>query len=170
MTAARTAFALWTRLLLVGAFAGSIEAQILDDLIFDPVANGLARPVNITHAGDGSGRLFINEQEGRIVIYDGDAIVATPFLDIQGRVICCGEQGLLGLAFHPNYKENGRFFVNYINGFGDTVISEFLVSADPNVALPGSGTVLLKISQPFRNHNGGQLQFGPDGFLSLLSG
>ena len=170
MTAARTAFALWTRLLLVGAFAGSIEAQILDDLIFDPVANGLARPVNITHAGDGSGRLFINEQEGRIVIYDGDAIVATPFLDIQGRVICCGEQGLLGLAFHPNYKENGRFFVNYINGFGDTVISEFLVSADPNVALPGSGTVLLKISQPFRNHNGGQLQFGPDGFLYIATG
>ena len=170
MTAARTAFALWTGLLLVGAFAGSIEAQFLDDLIFDPVANGLARPVNITHAGDGSGRLFINEQSGRIRIYDGEHILPSPFLDIRGRVLCCGERGLLGLAFHPNYKENGRLFVNYTNGGGDTVVSEFRVSADPNVALPGSERKLLTFAQPFRNHNGGQLQFGPDGFLYIATG
>ena len=170
MTAARKAFALWTGFLLVGALPGSAQAQLLSDLVFERVVGGLALPVNITNAGDGSGRLFVNEQAGRIVIHDGEDILATPFLDIRGRVLCCGERGLLGLAFHPNYEENGRFFVNYINGFGDTVISEFLVSADPNVALPGSGTVLLKISQPFGNHNGGQLQFGPDGFLYIATG
>ena len=179
MTAARKAFALWTGLLLVGAFPGSAQAQLLSDLIFERLAGGLALPVNITHADDGSGRLFINEQAGRIVIYDGreqqpevgrDGILVTPFLDIRGRVLCCGERGLLGLAFHPDYEENGRFFVNYINGFGDTVISEFLVSADPNIALPDSERILLTFDQPFGNHNGGQLQFGPDGFLYIATG
>ena len=155
---------------LTGAFAGSIEAPLLDDLIFEPVANGLTLPVNIAHARDGSGRLFINEQAGRIRIYDGDNILATPFLDIRGRVLCCGERRLLGLAFHPNYKENGRFLVNYSNGFGDTVISEFLVSVDPNIALPDSERILLTLDQPFANHNGGQLQFGPDGFLYIGTG
>ncbi len=155
---------------LSGAFAGSLEAQLLDDLIFESVANGLAMPVNITHADDGSGRLFINEQAGRIVIYDGADIVATPFLDIRGRVLCCGERGLLGLAFHPNYQENGRFFVNYINGLGSTVISEFLVSEDPNRALSDSERILLTFDQPFGNHNAGHLQFGPDGFLYIATG
>ena len=126
---------------LTGAFAKSIEAQILNDLIFEPVASGLALPVNITNAGDGSGRLFINEQAGRIKIYDGGEVVATPFLDIRGRVFWCNERGLLGLAFHPDYEENGRFFVNYSNGGGDTVISEFLVSEDPNIALPTANRV-----------------------------
>ena len=156
-------------LTVLGVLVGSAEAQLLNDLVFERVAGGLDRPVNITNAGDGSGRLFINEQEGRIVIYDSDAILPTPFLDIRGRVVCCGERGLLGLAFHPDYEQNGRFFVNYING-GDTVISEFLVSADPNVALPDSEMVLLTIGQPFANHNGGQLQFGPDGFLYIATG
>ena len=152
------------------AGGGSLEAQLLNDLIFEPVANGLALPVNIAHPGDGSGRLFINEQSGRIKIYDGNDVLAAPFLDISARVSCCRERGLLGLAFHPNYEENGRFFLNYTNGSGDTVISEFLVSGDPNFALPDSERMLLTFNQPFRNHNGGQLNFGPDGFLYIATG
>lgn len=125
----------------------------------------LQRPVNLQ--ADGSGRLFVIEKPGRIRIIENNQLLETPFLDITDRVGSNGnEQGLLGLAFHPRYQENGRFFVNYTDtSGGDTVIARFQVSSDPNVADPNSEVQLLGIDQPFPNHNGGVLAFGPDGYL-----
>jgi glucose/arabinose dehydrogenase len=125
---------------------------------------GLQRPVDLQ--SDGSGRLFVIEKLGRIRIIENDQLVDAPFLDITDRVGSDGnEQGLLGLAFHPQYQENGRFFVNYTDTRGDTVIARFQVTSDPNVADPSSEVPLLGIDQPFANHNGGVLAFGPDGLL-----
>jgi len=126
---------------------------------------GLQRPVDLQ--ADGSGRLFVIEKSGRIRIIDNNQLLETPFLDITDRVGSNGnEQGLLGLAFHPRYQENGRFFVNYTDtSGGDTVIARFQVSSDPNVADPNSEAQLLGVDQPFANHNGGVLAFGPDAYL-----
>ena len=132
-----------------------------------PVVSGLSSPVGITHAGDGSGRLFIVLQGGRIVIFDGVQLLSPPFLDISSLVSSGGERGLLGLAFHPDYSHNGLFYVNYTNTAGNTVIARYSVSGDPNLANPASASILLTITQPFSNHNGGQLQFGPDGYLYI---
>jgi len=135
------------------------------------VASGLSSPVAITHADDGSGRLFITLQAGRIVIYDGTQVLATPFLDISSLVRCCGEEGLLSAAFHPSYASNGYFFVYYTNTPGNIVIARYRVSADPNLADPGSGVILLTIPHPVNtNHNGGQLQFGLNGYLYIGTG
>jgi len=134
------------------------------------VATGLANPVAITHAGDGSGRLFITLRSGQIVICNGAQILATPFLDIRGLVSAGGEQGLLSAAFHPNYVGNGFFYVSYTDAVGDSVIARYSVSVDPNRANSSSGVILLTITQPFSNHNGGQLQFGPDGYLYISIG
>ena len=124
----------------------------------------LQRPVDLQ--ADGSGRLFVIEKVGRIRIIENDQLIDTPFLDISERVGSDGnEQGLLGLAFHPKYQENGRFFVNYTDTSGDTVIARFQVSDDPNVADSASEVKLLGLDQPFPNHNGGVLVFGPDGYL-----
>jgi len=128
------------------------------------VVSGLQRPVDLQP--DGSGRLFVIEKPGRIRIIENDQLIETPFLDITERVGSGGnEQGLLGLAFHPQYAQNGRFFVNYTNKLGDTVLARFQVSSDPNVADPNSEVKLLGVDQPFPNHNGGVLTFGPDGYL-----
>ncbi|MBI3798263.1 MAG: PQQ-dependent sugar dehydrogenase, partial [Deltaproteobacteria bacterium] len=145
-------------------------ADAADNIALEPVVTGLTRPVGITPAGDGSGRLFIVLQGGQILVYDGVQLLPRPFLDISSLVLCCGEQGLLGLAFHPHYAKRGAFYVNYINTDGDTVIARYRVSADPNVAKPKSARILLTISQPFSNQNGGQLQFGPDGYLYIGMG
>jgi len=128
---------------------------------------GLTKPVAITHAGDGSGRLFITLQGGKILIYDGRQILSNPFLDISSLVSTGGEQGLLSVAFHPEYANNGSLYVNYTNKDGATVIARYRVSSDPNVAEPASAAILLTVPQPFENHNGGQLQFGPDGYLYI---
>ena len=131
---------------------------------------GLDRPLYVT-SPPGDPRLFIVEQTGRIRILDaGGALHSTPFLDLRGDVTGGNEQGLLGLAFHPDYASNGRFFVHYTDGRGDTVVERFTVSADPEVANPGSATTILTVDQPFSNHNGGQLQFGPDGMLYVSLG
>ncbi len=141
------------------------------DIVLEEIVSGLSSPVYITHASDGTERLFIVEQRGTIQILDNGTLLGTPFLDIHSRVSSGGERGLLSLAFHPDYVSNGRFFVDYTNTNGDTVISEFLVSAgDPNVADDTSETLLLQVAQPFENHNGGQLQFGPDGMLYIGMG
>src|SRR2546422_4706479 len=147
---------------------GRAEAQLT--LGFEPVASGLHSPDGVSHAGDGSRRLFILEQAGRILIHDGSRVLPSAFLDVSALVSCCDERGLLGLAFHPDYVANGLFYVDYTNTAGDTVIARYHVSADANVADPSSAQILLTIAQPFANHNGGQLAFGPDGFLFLGMG
>ena len=125
----------------------------------------MQRPLYVTHAGDE--RLFVVEQAGRIRIVRGTELAPQPFLDISDRVASSQlEQGLLGLAFHPDYKQNGYFFVNYTNLAGDTQIARFQVNAqDPETAVPASEVILLTLDQPYPNHNGGQLAFGPDGYL-----
>jgi glucose/arabinose dehydrogenase len=128
------------------------------------IVSGLQRPVDLQ--ADGSGRLFIVEKPGRIRILEEGQLLDQPFLDITDRVGSDGnEQGLLGLAFHPQYSQNGRFFVNYTNTSGDTEIARFQVSGDPNSADPDSEVRLLGVDQPYPNHNGGVLAFGPDGYL-----
>jgi len=125
-------------------------------------------PVEMVHAGDS--RLFVVEQGGVIKILNDDGSVnSTAFLDIDSIVGSGGERGLLGLAFAPDYATSGRFYVNYTNNNGDTVISRYTVSANPDVANT-TGTILLTISQPFSNHNGGKIAFGQDGFLYISTG
>jgi glucose/arabinose dehydrogenase len=128
------------------------------------IAKGLRRPVDIQPAYDGSGRLFIVEKEGFIRTYQDDQLLDVPFLDITDRVNDSGnEMGLLGLAFSPDYKQNGFFFVNYTGADGNTRISRF--HADGDTADSNSEDVLLTVKQPYKNHNGGGLAFGPDGYL-----
>ena len=139
---------------------------------FTRVATGLNSPVYVTDAGDGSGRLFIVEQAGRILILQNGVILPTPFLDIRSLVASGGERGLLSVAFHPQYKTNGIFVVNYTRESsnpaddGDTVIARYTASPPTTDRPdPASRTVLLTIDQPQPNHNGGLVKFGPDGFL-----
>lgn len=133
------------------------------------VADSFTRPVDLVHANDS--RLFVVEQRGMIWILQGGNRLETPFLDIRERVNDAGnEQGLLSLAFHPGFPENRSFFVYYTGSGGDTFISRFQVSADPDLAEANSESVLLTINQPFRNHNGGALKFGPDGYLYIGTG
>ncbi len=138
-------------------------------LSFSRVARNLSQPLFITHSGDGSGRLYIVEKGGRIKILVNGVVRTTAFLNLSGLVSQGSEQGLLGLAFHPDFATNGRFFVDYTNTAGDTVIAEYKRSADPNVAI-ASGTKLLTIDQPYTNHNGGMLAFGPDRYLYIGMG
>lgn len=139
----------------------------------------IPRPVLVTHPGDHSNRLFVASQYGVIYVFprDSNAADPEPFLDIHNRVAFKDiedEKGFLGLAFHPHYAENGRFFVNYTTEKGNvltTIVSEFHVSAhDRNRADPDSERVLLRIVQPYINHNGGTIVFGPDGFLYIAMG
>ncbi len=134
------------------------------------VASGLAEPLYVTHAPGDHSRIFIVEQGGRIKILKNGELLATPFLNIDPIASSGGERGLLGLAFHPDYETNGEFFVNYTNSTsGATTISRYTVSADPDVANP-LGDIILVIPQPFPNHNGGWLSFGPDGYLYIATG
>jgi glucose/arabinose dehydrogenase len=150
--------------------ADAVYGQSLPIVALEAIATGLESPVAITHAGDGSGRLFITLRRGQVVIHDGSQLLTTPFLDIQSLVSCCRERGLLSIAFHPEYSSNGSFFVNYTDLQGDTVIARYQVSADADRADPDTAEVVLRIEQPFENHNGGQLQFGPDGLLYIATG
>lgn len=131
-------------------------------------------PVGIRHAGDGSGRLFIVEKKGTIAVIhpNADQPGRGVFLDIRDNVLSGGsEQGLLGLAFHPDYADNGKFYVNYTDLNGDTVVAEYAADRrDRNRADAASGRVLLKIGQPYSNHNGGDMAFGPDGYLYIATG
>lgn len=141
-----------------------------NSIALEPVVSGLDSPVAITHAGDGSGWLYITLQKGKIVIFDGKQLRPEPFLDITSQVACCGERGLLSVAFHPDYARNGLFYINYTKLGGDTVIARYARDVDPSRADPNSGYVLLTQDQPFGNHNGGQLIFGPDRFLYIGMG
>lgn len=155
------------RLLAIGTLVWAGTSAVAIELA-PVVPSGLASPVFVGHAGDGTGRLFIEEQGGLIRVLQPGASVPTTFLDLRAKIIGGGERGTLGLAFHPQYPANGRFFVFYTRaGDGALVISGFQVSADPNRADPAE-TVLLTIPHPgHSNHNGGMLAFGPDGHLYI---
>lgn len=129
------------------------------------VADGFSSPVYVTHAPADGDRLFVVERGGTIDIIRNGSVLGTPFLDIRDRVAAGGERGLLGLAFHPNYSANGAFFVYYTDSNGDSRVSRFTVTGSPDMADPGSEDVLLTVAQPFSNHNGGMIAFGPDGML-----
>ena len=140
-------------------------------LTLTPIVEGLDQPVFVTHAGDGSQRLFIVEKSGAIRILQEGVLLGEPLLDLGGRVSGGSEQGLLGLAFPPNFADSGFFFVNYTDLQGDTTVARFQVSAaDPNRADPASEFTVLKLDQPAPNHNGGMLIFGPDGMLYVGMG
>ena len=135
---------------------------------WSPLITGLQAPVYMAVPDDGSGRFFIVEQAGRILIYQNGQLNNQPFLDISQEVSLASERGLLGLAFHPNYAQNGYFYVNYTDRNGNTVIARFQASAqDPDRADPQNELHLLEVNQPYANHNGGMVAFGPDGYLYL---
>jgi glucose/arabinose dehydrogenase len=133
------------------------------------VASGLGDALYVT-SPPGDPRLFVVQQSGRILILDHGRALPRPFLDVRRLVSAGGERGLLGLAFHPDYANNGRFFVDYTNRTGDTRVVEYRVSSNPNRANPRSARVLLAIPQPYPNHNGGDVVFGPDGMLYVGMG
>ena len=138
-----------------------------------PFASGAIQPTYVTHAGDNSGRLFVVERAGRIRIFKNGAFLSTPFLDITSRVQSgSSEQGLLSMAFPPGYANKGYFYVNYTNrsGIGDTMIARYRLTGNADIADPNSEEVILTVVQPQANHNGGQLQFGPDGYLYIGMG
>ena len=135
-----------------------------------PIATGLTSPTHITQPGNNSDRLFIVEQTGQIRIIENGTLLQTPFLDISSRVSSNGEQGLLGMVFPPDYASKGYFYVNYTNLQGDTVIARYRLGSNPNQADPNSEEIILTIDQPAANHNGGQLAFGPDGYLYIGMG
>jgi glucose/arabinose dehydrogenase len=155
-------------IVLLAATAGAVYAGT-PDVELELFASPIDRPSVITNAGDNSDRVFIAELTGAIRIVDANGtLLPAPFLDLDPQSACCSEQGVLGLAFHPDYETNGYFYVHYSDLNGDTVVSRFSVSAgDPNVADLGSELQLLTLAQPVWNHNGGQIEFGPDGYLYI---
>ncbi len=140
------------------------------DVRLSEVTHEVGFPVFVTAPPGDQHRVFIVDKGGRIRIVKNGVLLAGPFLDISNRVSGGDEQGLLGLAFHPNYAGNGRFVVDYTNTAGDTRVAVFRVSANPDVADPASEQVVLSIPQPFSNHNGGMVVFGPDGKLYIGTG
>lgn len=161
-------------LLLVAAPAG-LAAQETGRNVWPEISlalkfSGFRSITHVTHAGDGSKRLFVTEQRGRVLVVKNGVRRTTPFLDITKRVSCCGERGLLSIAFPPDYAKKGYFYVNYTDSNGDTVVSRFRLSGDTDIADPRSEEIVLTIPQPFANHNGGQLAFGPDGYLYIGMG
>jgi glucose/arabinose dehydrogenase len=156
--------------LVVGLPPASSRAAITLGLA--AYTSGFTQPVAIANAGDGTDRLFVVEQGGRIrIISEAGTLLSTPFLDIQARVSCCGEQGLLGLAFHPSYRSNGRFYVYYTDTGGSLVIAEYRRSSTNANRASTKERRLLRIAHPDQaNHNGGQLAFGPDGYLYIGTG
>lgn len=150
-------------LLMVAHLAGQ-------EIRLTQVTSGVSAPTDIQNANDGSGRMFIVQQSGIIRILRNGALVATPFLNISSKTRADGERGLLGLAFPPGFAQKQRFYVNYTDLSGNTTIARYRVSSSADAADASSEVVLLKIQQPFANHNGGQVRFGPDGYLYIGMG
>jgi glucose/arabinose dehydrogenase len=151
-----------------GGGGGAVQDTPLPTVSVTRIASGLVQPVHIGHAGDGSGRLFVVERQGVIRIVRNGAVLPDPFLDIRALVRSSGgEQGLLSVAFPPDFATRRHFYVYYTgqSGIGGTVLARYRVGTDPDRADPASAAILLGVSQPFANHNGGQLAFGPDGLL-----
>jgi glucose/arabinose dehydrogenase len=164
-------------LALLAALSGLLSAGCSEDVPAAPVGDGgfrleqvpgsFTQPILVGHAGDGSGALFVAEQGGVVKVrHDGAWKV---FLDLSAKVKAGGEQGFLGLAFHPDYKDNGRLFVHYTGTDSDTTVAE-LRRLDATRADAGSERVLLRVDDPYANHNGGMLAFGPDGHLYIALG
>ncbi len=163
----------------VNGFIFSFFIKVFSELSveFETIATGLTSPIGLVNSGDGSNRLFIVDQTGIINIVENDELKVEPFLDISDKIVgldsAYDERGLLGLAFHPNYKENGRFFIYYSSpkeesGINhESILAEYHVSEDSNVADANSEEVIFRIDQPEANHNGGQLAFGLDGYLYI---
>ncbi|GAB4198616.1 MAG: PQQ-dependent sugar dehydrogenase [Wenzhouxiangellaceae bacterium] len=134
------------------------------------VGGNISQGIDLTSANDGSNRLFVIQQTGEIRIWDGNQTLPTPFLDLDPLTNGGGEQGLLGLVFHPDYETNGFFYVNYTDLAGDTVVARYQVSANPNIADAASAQTVLTFNQTAGNHNGGDMHFGADGMLYISSG
>jgi len=163
--------------LAIAAFAAMAKPQRLGisntvPVRLQPFVRRFVAPVALAHAGDGSGRLFVVEQAGVVRVIRQGQVLDAPFLDIRNRVASGGEKGLLGLTFHPKFAENYRFYLNYTASGGGlrTVISEWRTDVAANRVVPESERVLLTIRQPYANHNGGQIAFGPDGYLYIGMG
>ncbi len=138
------------------------------NIVLTQILSGLNRPVDLAHAQDGSGRLYVVEQSGLVQVFTNDVKNPTPFLDIRDRVICCGEQGLLGIAFPPDFASSRHVYVNYTTtspGRLHTRVSRFRLRGNAHQADPDSEEIILQIPQPYTNHNGGQIVFGPQGNL-----
>ena len=160
--------------LVFSMMASVLSAADLEDygpVRLDLLASGLDRPIYVTTPPGDLGRLFIVEQTGAILIFDRDSgeVNAQPFLQISPNT-SGSERGLLGLAFHPQYEDNGWFYINYTGTGGATFIDRYQVSEDPDIADSASVQTVLTFSQPFSNHNGGWMGFGPDGYLYIASG
>ena len=155
------------------ALAAGVQPTV-PTIVLQQFVTGLSSPVELQAPKDGSGRLFVVEQGGTIRIIQGGALLPDPFLDITSIIESGDEKGLLTMAFHPQYAQNGRFFVDYtrrVSGQLQSVIAEYHVSStDPNKADPASGKEILVVDQPFDNHNGGRLAFGPDTYLYISFG
>ncbi|MBB5234409.1 PQQ-dependent sugar dehydrogenase [Deinococcus budaensis] len=160
----RAALALGAALLVAPAEAQTSQAP---QVRFTPYVSGLRQVTTLTHAGDGSGRLYATLQAGQVRVIQGGQLRAQPFLDLSNLTRAGGERGLLGLAFDPNYKQNRRLYVHYTDRNGDTVLARYAATPDFSRADPQSARTLFTAEQPYPNHNGGQLAFGPDGFLYL---
>ncbi len=158
----------------LGLFLLLISPAVLSQpasVVITEIADGLTNGVGLANAGDGSNRLFAVQKTGEIIIWDGSTFLATPFLNLNAIVSSGNEQGLLGLAFHPNYASNGYFYVNYTDLVGTTVVAMYQVSAsDINVADSSSALQILSIAQPSPDHNGGDIHFANDGFLYIATG
>ena len=136
-----------------------------------PLVSGISEPTHITDAGDGSQRLFLVEQQGTIRVFENGTLLDTPFLDIRDRVLSGGERGLLSVTFPPNFPTTQHFYVYYTDRDGDVVISRFSVTDNPDIADSNSETLVIGYDHStFENHNGGQLAFGPDGYLYMGTG
>ena len=152
-------------LLVISFFCVLSWAQMLQ---LELISNEINQPVELTHAGDD--RIFVAQQNGIIRIMSAEGVLnTTPFLDISNLISASGERGLLGLAFSPYYANDGRFYINYTNAQGNTVIARYTVSNNPDIANT-TGEILMTINQPYSNHNGGCLRFGPDGMLYISMG
>ncbi len=168
-----TIFVLLAVLFASTARVNAAGATIPKNVKFETVVSGLNNPLFVTHAGDGSNRLFIVQRTGQILIYKNNALNATPFLNISSLInVSGGEQGLLGLAFDPNYETSGKFYVVYVKkGVNTIALARYKVSAsNPDLADPASRRELLTIAKSYANHNGGTLAFGPDGYLYMSVG
>lgn len=157
----------WREVRVFGALANEVDVSSEPHLLkTERIIENLVLPVQVTHARDGSGRLFIVEQEGRIRIFKDGVEGDRPFIDISSQITCCGESGLMNIAFSPSFPSNRQFYLSYTDRAGDLVVSRFTAATDLATADPATEEILLTVSQPHHDHNGGSISFNPlDGYL-----